>query len=237
MLKGVLIDYGGTIDTNGRHWANVIWEAYMSVNVNVTKEQFMNAYAFGERALAINPIIKPYHTFKDVLCLKLEQQLEFLSLKGSTESDKIDKMVGYCMEIVRGTIKKAKPTLDIIHAQYPMVLVSNFYGNIQAVLRDLHIDHYFNGVVESAIVGVRKPNPEIYSLGVAEIGLLPQECVVIGDSFKKDILSGKEAGCKTLWLNVDGFIEDLEGAGAEIADIQITDFSQIPAALEKLNAN
>lgn len=237
MLKGVLIDYGGTIDTNGRHWANVIWEAYERVKVNVTKEQFMNAYAFGERALAINPIIKPYHTFKDVLHLKLAQQLEFLLLNGSAEADKIDEMVSYCMEIVRGTIKRAKPTLDIIHAKYPMVLVSNFYGNIQAVLRDLHIDHYFNGVVESAIVGVRKPNPEIYRLGVAEIGLPPHECVVIGDSFKKDILSGKEAGCKTLWLNVDGFIEDLEGAGAEIADMQITDFSQVPAALEKLNAN
>lgn len=237
MLKGVLIDYGGTIDTNGRHWANVIWEAYMSARVNVTKEQFMNAYAFGEKALAINPIIKPYHTFKDVLHLKLMQQLEFLSLKESAEFNKIDEMVNYCMEIVRGTIKKAKPTLDILHARYPMVLVSNFYGNIHAVLRDLHVDHYFNGVVESAIVGVRKPDPEIYRMGVVEIDLLPQECVVIGDSFKKDILPGKEAGCKTLWLNVDGFIEDLEGAGAEIADIQVTDFSQIPAALEQLNVN
>lgn len=235
MLKGVLIDYGGTIDTNGRHWANVIWEAYTKAKIDLPKEKFMEAYAFGERALAINPIIKPYHTFKDVLHLKLEQQLDFLGWKESTEFGKIDQLIAYCMDIVRGTIKTAKTTLDAMHSKYPMILVSNFYGNIHAVLRDLHIDHYFGGIVESAVVGVRKPDPEIYRLGVAEIGLEPHECVVIGDSFKKDILPGKEVGCKTLWLNVEGFSEDLEGAKANTADMQVTDFSQIPMALEKLS--
>ena len=37
-LKGIIFDYGGTIDTNSRHWAEVLWEKYQLFQVPVTKE-------------------------------------------------------------------------------------------------------------------------------------------------------------------------------------------------------
>jgi len=231
MIKGILIDYGGTIDTNGRHWANVIWEAYVKAGVKVEKERFMQAYAYGEKSLAIHPIIKPSHTFNDVLELKLKQQFEFLDINAE---DKIKVITATCMDVVQKTVRQAENTLTLLAAEYPLVLVSNFYGNIQAVLRDLQLDHFFKAIVESAVVGIRKPDAGIYKLGVERIGLKAEECVVIGDSYKKDILPGKEAGCKTIWINVDGFAEDLENAVSGVADLQITDFAQIPASIAKL---
>ncbi len=27
-IKGIIFDYGGTIDTGGDHWSEVIWHAY-----------------------------------------------------------------------------------------------------------------------------------------------------------------------------------------------------------------
>ena len=36
-VKGIIFDYGGTIDTNGTHWAEVIWEQYLRAEVNVDK--------------------------------------------------------------------------------------------------------------------------------------------------------------------------------------------------------
>ena len=27
-IKGIIFDYGGTIDSNGMHWAEVIWRAW-----------------------------------------------------------------------------------------------------------------------------------------------------------------------------------------------------------------
>ncbi|QNL48290.1 HAD family hydrolase [Olivibacter sp. SDN3] len=230
MVKGVLIDYGGTIDTNGRHWANVIWEAYKNTKLDVEKEQFLLAYAHGERSLAIQPIIKPFHTFDDVLRLKIAKQFDFLKLDEQYQ-DKIDEIASICMELVLKTINHAKPILEVLAERYPLVLVSNFYGNIHAVLNDLNIIHYFSDIVESAVVGVRKPNPEIYQLGVERIGLLAQDCVVVGDSFKKDIVPGKAIGCQTIWINVEGIEEDFNEAETTAADIQITDFDQIPAAL------
>ena len=54
-IKGIIFDYGGTIDTNSRHWAEVLWEKYVAHQIPVTKEAFREAYVFGERSLAKFP--------------------------------------------------------------------------------------------------------------------------------------------------------------------------------------
>ena len=66
-----------------------------------------------------------------------------------------------------------------------MVLVSNFYGNVQAVLADFNLLQYFESIIESAVVGVRKPDPQIFRLGVDALGMKPEEVLVVGDSYKK----------------------------------------------------
>ena len=43
-VKGILFDYGGTIDSNGMHWAEVIWMAYEALKVPVSKAVFRDAY-------------------------------------------------------------------------------------------------------------------------------------------------------------------------------------------------
>jgi epoxide hydrolase-like predicted phosphatase len=58
-------------------------------------------------------------------------------------------------------------------------LVSNSWGT-RRYPRDL-LDELFDGVVISADVGIRKPSPEIYSLGAERIGLGPEACVFVDD--------------------------------------------------------
>ena len=60
-IQGVIFDYGGTIDTNSCHWAEVLWTKYMEHQVPVDKESFREAYVFGERALAKYPFVQPWH--------------------------------------------------------------------------------------------------------------------------------------------------------------------------------
>ena len=50
MKQALIFDYGGTLDTDGRHWAHVLWEGYCQAEIPVTNEQFRDAYVFGERA-------------------------------------------------------------------------------------------------------------------------------------------------------------------------------------------
>ena len=89
-----------------------------------------------------------------------------------------------------------------------MVLVSNFYGNVESVLADFNLRHYFKEIIESAVVGVRKPDPQIFRLGVDALGLEPCNVLVIGDSYKKDIVPAESIGCRVLWLKGKGWTAD-----------------------------
>jgi FMN hydrolase / 5-amino-6-(5-phospho-D-ribitylamino)uracil phosphatase len=228
MVKGLLFDYGGTIDTNGLHWGAVLWEQYQKNRIPVDKASFAKAYSYGERALAIHPLVKPTHRFYDVLLLKIWQQFAFLKQQGCSVDARFAEVIAAdCAEFARTTVEKAKPVLNILVEKFPLVMVSNFYGNLEAVLDDFGIKLYFNQIVESAVVGVRKPDPAIYEKGVTALGLAPEECAVIGDSYAKDIVPGKTLGCKTVWLNVEGWDDTPRPTAMSLADWEITDFAQL----------
>ena len=88
MIKGIIFDYGGTLDTRGNHWGKVLWHAYERQQIPVTEEQFREAYVYAERTLGRNPIILPTYTFKKLLDVKLRLEMEYLFTKGYWTIDK-----------------------------------------------------------------------------------------------------------------------------------------------------
>ena len=65
-IKGIIFDYGGTIDSNGLHWAEVIWKAYETYQVSVAKADFRNAFVYGERTLGQTRTYLPrYAAYQD----------------------------------------------------------------------------------------------------------------------------------------------------------------------------
>lgn len=233
-VKGILFDYGGTIDSNGMHWAEVIWMAYEASNVSVSKDIFREAYVYGERTLGKNLIVQPHHTFLDMLYLKSNIQIQWLMDNHHLEPKDItpelpSRIAEWCYAYAIKSIDAARPILEELAGRYPLVLVSNFYGNIEAVLSDFKLDHLFNSIIESAVVGVRKPDPAIFSLGVEEIGLPAESCVVIGDSYDKDILPAQSIGCQTIWIKSIGWTPY---KGDETADVVITDFKELSSFFE-----
>ena len=227
-IKGLLFDYGGTIDSNGLHWAEVIWQAYEALQVPVSKECFREAYVYGERTLGKNPIVQPHHTFLDMLRLKCNLQIQWLQQEGhlSTEVNPANEIAEWCYAYAHQAINQARPILRQLAERYPMVLVSNFYGNIESVLHDFELDNLFGSIVESAVVGVRKPNPAIFQMGVDRLCMKPEEVVVIGDSYDKDIVPATQIGCQTVWLKGLGWAPY---RGNETADAVISDFQELKA--------
>ena len=244
-IKGIIFDYGGTLDTRGDHWSEVLWQGYehfgigvaadeeVEPGVSIHKQAFRDAYVYGERALAVNPIVTPDFHFEDILREKLILELNFLAGKELLETGKDDAEKQAKLgndsdasseslllslsdsEIHQIAVDMAHyinaKTLDLLHenkqvlehlkqAGYPMVLVSNFYGNINQVLKDAEIDGYFKDVTESAVVGVRKPNPAIFALGVCALDLPASQVLVVGDTYGKDIIPAHKLGCHTLWI-------------------------------------
>ncbi|MCC8154616.1 MAG: HAD family hydrolase [Tannerellaceae bacterium] len=228
-IQGIIFDYGGTIDSNGVHWAEVIWEGYTAAEVPVSKEAFREAYVHRERTLAKVRLVLPQHTFYDMLAIKTRIQLDWLIEHQQLEISYPDVAVSeqiteYCYQYAKQCVDKARPIIEQLAEQYPLVLVSNFYGNIESVLKDFSLDTFFRSIVESAVVGVRKPDPEIFRLGVNELQVPAGNCVVIGDSYDKDIVPATTIGCQTVWLKNTGWSPY---KGDETADSIIEGFEEL----------
>ncbi|GAY27968.1 HAD family hydrolase [Prevotella sp. MGM1] len=226
--EGYIFDYGGTLDTGGCHWGRRIWHAYERAGVPVGEELFREAYVYAERELARNPIIQPDYTFRKTLAVKLRIEMEYIS----DRQPGFDAMrwQGAVLDILYGQTKeetaKSKAVLVKLKERYPMALVSNFYGNISTVLGEFGLDGLFDSIVESAVVGVRKPDHRIFTLGVEALGMEPGKVTVVGDSYDKDIVPAKRAGCRTVWMRGEGWTDTTE-SDTSAADAVITELKEI----------
>lgn len=230
-IQGVIFDYGGTIDTNSRHWAEVLWEKYKELQVPVDKPVFREAYVHGERTLARQPLVKREDNFYDVLRIKTRVQMDWLVENGILPREKAvaenyaSRIADACYAYVLEVLKRTRPVVKTLSEHYKLVLVSNFYGNIQAVLKDFGLDGFFSRIVESSVVGVRKPDPAIYRLGVEAMGLPAGQVLVVGDSFSKDVVPAKKVGCKVAWLKGEGWGN--EETDDSLPDVVITDLPDL----------
>lgn len=223
-IKGIILDYGGTLDTDGVHWFHIFREVYAAHLPQVNEEQLREAYVYGERYLATHRVIEPTDDFLAMLQKKVRIQLTVLETGNETLAAAIATQ---CDERVRTHLIQTRRVLDALTARYPLVLVSNFYGNIHSVLRSYGLDGYFKEVVESAVVGIRKPDPQIFALGVEALGLQPSEVLVVGDSYGKDIAPAHSLGCHTVWIKGQGWDKKEESTDTSCADAVITALPQV----------
>ena len=227
-IKGIIFDYGGTLDSRGVHWSEVLWQGYCHAGMasRITKEQFREAYVSAERELARTRHIMPNDDFLTLLRKKVAIEAQAVRLIGIDMSDsQCEDVATYCDTAARQCIDEARPVLEALHKQFPMMLVSNFYGNIDSVLRAYDLRHYFKGIIESAVVGIRKPNPTLFRLGVDALELEPSQVLVVGDSLRKDIEPAEALGCHVLWLKGKGWTADED---ALTHPCTITSIKQVP---------
>lgn len=210
-IKAILLDYGGTIDTNGMHWSEVIYEGYKQTKADVQKEDFRKAYVFAEQYMEKNPtVVKPEDTFKETLLTKIKLQSDYYIQHNLPYdiSRNIEEIAEYCYQVAKSTVGKAAETLEKLKEKYPLVLVSNFYGNLQSVIKDFNIHQYFTGIVESSVVGVRKPDPEIFRMALQELSIPASEAMIVGDSYKNDMIPARQLGCTAVWLKGIGWEQE-----------------------------
>ena len=208
--KGFIFDYGGTLDTGGCHWGRLIGNAYRDCGVPVDNDLYREAYVHGERTLAKHPIIQPHFTFYQTLQAKLRLQMEYID--EHQPGQPVSGYLGQVLDALYGGVKAetahSAQVLRRLAHNSDMVLVSNIYGNIHRVLQEMGMDGLFIEVIESAVVGVRKPDPQIFVLGCEALKMPPAEVTVVGDSYDKDILPAHSIGCRTVWFKGPGWTDE-----------------------------
>ena len=90
-----------------------------------------------------------------------------------------------------------------------IALISNFDHpfHIYFILSDMNMYQYFDSLVISGEVGVKKPDPHIFSFALDETGLKNNEIVYIGDA-TEDIQAAKAAGIYPILIQRDEIFSD-----------------------------
>ncbi|MCS6910221.1 MAG: HAD family hydrolase [Anaerolineales bacterium] len=74
-------------------------------------------------------------------------------------------------------------------------------GNVQRLIDNAGLREYFDPILVSAAVGLRKPNPRIFELVLEAWKLPPAAVVMVGDTLGADILGAQLAGLRHVWLS------------------------------------
>ena len=151
-IKGVIFDYGGTIDTNSRHWAEVLWSQYVKHGIPVAKDSFREAYVFGERTLAKYPYVRPDHNFYDVLLFKCKLQMEYLALHEYLEMDE-RKLQHYALSVAESSYSYVQ---DILKITRPVVksLSEALLNNLFTIYGPVSKESYFQKDIPSVAANI-----------------------------------------------------------------------------------
>ncbi|HKI77981.1 MAG TPA: HAD family hydrolase [Ignavibacteriaceae bacterium] len=233
-MKAVLFDFGGTLDTNGIHWSEKFRIAYEEANLGINLEDFNEAYVKAEPQMYIE--VKREDDFYTTLKKQAFLQLNYLEKNKNysfpgTAVEASERIAEKCYKGVLEVVESIKTILIDIKKDYKLCVVSNFYGNLETALKGLNISEYFDLLIDSTLVNIRKPDPKIFKLAIEKLNVFPENTVVIGDSYLRDIKPAKSLNCKTIWLDVSSWTKPEE---TDSADIIIKNIMEIKEIIDKL---
>jgi HAD superfamily hydrolase (TIGR01662 family) len=120
------------------------------------------------------------------------------------------------------------PCLEELRAQgYYLGVISNSVGTMEQQLARLGLARYFQAILDSALVGVEKPHPEIFQLALARAGVSASQAVFVGDTYSTDVGGAQLAG-------LHGVLIDRVGAYPHATCPRITSLPELERVLETL---
>lgn len=87
-------------------------------------------------------------------------------------------------------------------------VISNSNGSVRTLLEGAGLVDELDFVIDSALVGVEKPDPRIFRLALERAGVAPHEAVYIGDLYSVDVLGSRAAGLRSILLDPRGYWGD-----------------------------
>jgi len=120
---------------------------------------------------------------------------------------------------------------ELKNSDLHMGIISDIDNDLQKFqFKVFGISEMFDSITTSEEVQSYKPEPNIFYVALSKARCLGEESIMIGDSYKKDIVGGKNMGMTTIWLNKF----QTENINTGKADFIITHLKEISPILSKL---
>jgi putative hydrolase of the HAD superfamily len=204
--KAILFDYGGTLDSDGERWPDRFFSLYEEAGLQIPRYEIKEAFYYAEELCYADENIglldlRPF--------VRRHVYLQFQAL-GLHERDKEEDLaMKFCAKSETSFVR-ARRLLRRLKSFYRLGIVSNFYGNLSAVLKGAELAEFLAVVVDSNRVGIQKPDPRIFLAALDHLGLPPRDAIFVGDSYERDIVPSGLLGMKTIWLRHPASVVPLE---------------------------
>lgn len=187
MIEVVVSDFGGVL-------TNPLWEGFAHVNERLGVP--LGALNAGLTALHEETGVHPLHALERGELT----EADFLGQLEERVSAQLGRPAGILdfPEHYWEALHANEPVLDELRAVkergYRLALLTNNVREWEPRWRAmLPVDELFEVVVDSAFVGMRKPEPEIYALTCRRVGVAASSCVLL-DDFDNNCQGARDAG-------------------------------------------
>jgi putative hydrolase of the HAD superfamily len=205
--KVIFFDLGETLVTQNIEDNMVTKKALREIGPilpkRVSPERFFELYREGYK---INETIRSRHQVEIPIQVWMRQLLEQL-----IDDSPSDELVGEAIKIIVKAraanaiaFYDAHSTLKHLSSRdVKLGIISNVSSHEVAmgILDNVNLTQYFDEVVTSASVGIRKPDPGIFRYALMQFKVRPEQAVMVGDSEIHDIGGGYVAGLKTVLVD------------------------------------
>jgi putative hydrolase of the HAD superfamily len=126
----------------------------------------------------------------------------------SRTPDELARLSTDLSQLFRATTRKrifiyptVKPALEQMQKKYRLGIVSNAQEVFTMPELGLYgLDRYFEAVVLSSQVGVKKPNSRIFARALGNLNVKPSEAVMVGNDMVADMMGASKLGMKTIYI-------------------------------------
>lgn len=94
--------------------------------------------------------------------------------------------------------------LEYLKDKYQLHIITNGFEEIQIKkMESSNILHYFNSVITSESVGVKKPNPKVFYHALEVANAKKENSIMIGDNIEADVLGALNIGMQAIHCNFE----------------------------------
>jgi putative hydrolase of the HAD superfamily len=207
-LEAILLDYGGTLDGDALHWFDHFVALYAETGVEIPYPALKEAFYAADAALTRHTDVGAFGLERMV---RTHVALQLHELRRDDPGLAV-RLADRFIADTRTAWDRNRPLLTRLARCFRLGVVSNSYGNMPTLLAEANLAP-FALVLDSAIVGIAKPDPALYTLAAQRLGLPPAAILHVGDSWERDVIPAHAVGMRTAWLARPDVTTPAEPAG------------------------